>query len=114
MESIQGSAVLLGSYRMLQTATTNWLHVDIANENSQSQTVFSTVMITLNVVMVLAAVAQLGLIAAPACTSSRTKVQQLLQRLRHRNDNNSGSNDGDTTAADTELASCCIVTVCML
>jgi hypothetical protein len=66
--------------------------------------VFATVMITLNVIMVLAALVQIGLIAVPACISNRTRLQQLVHRMRHRNDNNSGSNDGDTTAVDTELA----------
>jgi hypothetical protein len=61
-------------------------------------------MIVLNIVMILAALVQLGLIAVPACNSNRTRVQQLVQRMRHRNDNNSGSNDGDSTAADTEVA----------
>jgi hypothetical protein len=83
--------------------TLRYLTVDIANENSQSQTVFSVLMIVLNVVMVLAALVQLGLIAVPACISNRSRMLQLLQRMRHRNDNNSGSNDGDTTTADTEL-----------
>jgi hypothetical protein len=84
--------------------TLRYFTVDIANENSQSQTVFSVLMISLNVVMILAALVQLGLIAVPACISNRTRVQQLVHRMRHRNDNNSGSNDGDSTAADTELA----------
>jgi hypothetical protein len=88
----------------LLVRTLRYLTVDIANENSQSQTVFSVLMIILNVTMVPAALVQLGLIAVPACISNRTRMQQLLQRMRHRNDNNSGSNDGDTTAADTELA----------
>jgi hypothetical protein len=75
--------------------------VDITDENDASQAVFSAILIALSVIMMVAALVQIGLVTKPAWQRLQHYVQYIIQRVFTRSGTSSGSAVTDVELTET-------------
>jgi hypothetical protein len=75
--------------------------VDITDENDASQAVFSAILIALSVIMMVAALVQIGLVTKPAWQRLQHYVQYIIQHVFSRSGSGSGSAVTDVELTET-------------